>query len=634
MDEPLSPSSSATTVRLGVEGLSNLTSEMLPGGAYALLASTPPARYPVLAASIVTAVNAGKPCALVVAGHPELLIERLKSFGQIDIDALLVEGAISIFEMQDEFAKKMFRLGPQSFVQELEYMEVPEHCYLVFDQADDLLALHDVSLALDQIDVLTAWFEHKNITALLTFSRVRAAQADSLNALMDSLQGVARLNAGKQGLELTFDYWQSPEGTVAARNFHLLPSASGLYHASTTIASSETSRVQDEQTVPPPADDPYFFYMDPALGSLAQQLPGIWQRVDTLVGMMHATQGKTGATIVLTFHKNTRLRHLAEAVHTLRLNLGKFVRIVVQEKDASLRYQNEALLLRLGVNLVVHRDVAPARLPLLLESLRGQVFSRDVNIDFEAALASVLPTRLRGYQVADRFVREVDLVLARAETLNIPCALVVGRPSTSRKMADIISNSSVSRAGDLITADAEQCFLFLNGCPQTVLLNTLQRILGVPVEDALSEVRFLVTRDDITLELNALVRAVERSTVPDYSALVSSLPEPEMPETEFEEVTAAAPDALPPPVDTYTAHMRQRVHSPAREESAVVAAPATIVRTSSIEPEAVVQIHGDVQYSYNEKGSEKRFGTRQVPRAVRSVLPAEVPSPPARAAAK
>lgn len=599
MEETSHPDTAMPPARLGVDGLPNLTSDMHSGSVYALIVSTPPARYPLLAASLHASLRVNRACSIIVASHPAQVVDRLQSFGQLDVHPLLESGALSIFEMQEEFSKKMFRYGADSFVKELESLEIQEDSYLVVDQADDLLALHDVSLALEQLDVLRKWFEQKRVTALLAFSRAGVMQAESINALMDNLQGLVRLNAGKLGLDLTFDYWQSPEGTVAARNFHLKAGPTGLYLASAETGATQAGTLRSENDPQPsPEDERYFFYMDPDLAGLAQQYPGIWQRVDTLFGMMHATRGRAGATIVLTFRAGTPLRHLAEAVHTLRLGLGKYVRIVVQEKNASLRYQNEALLLRLGVNLVVHRDVPTVRFPLLLESLRGQVFSRDVNIDFEAALASVLPTRLRGYLVPERFIREVGVVLARAETLNIPCALVAGRPTTSRKMADIISTSTVSRAGDLITADSEQCFLFLHACPQSALPATLQRILGMPVEETLEDVRYLVTRSDIDMELSALTLAGERGLLPDYSSLIPGLPEVEAPAATPEEILASASQLLPPPVDTYTPSIRVQVKAPSP-----AAAPPGI----------------------------KESGKREVRRAVRSmsIAPAQTSAPQA-----
>jgi cellulose biosynthesis protein BcsE len=645
MNDSSNLSSAVPCACLGVHGLPNLTNQMLAGGLYAFVAGTPPARYPVLATSLSRAIGDGLHCNIVVPSHPELFVERIESFGQLDLQALLRSGNVNVFEMEDEFPKKMFRFGADSFVQELEYHGIPEQSYIVFDQADELLALHDVSLALDQVDVLRKWFEQKNITALLVFSRTTAAHSATINALMDSFTGLIRLGADKSGLELTFDYWQSPEGTIAARNFHLRRNEAGFYEASSkTPATPNDTGNEDAGAVP--VDDSHYFYMDPDLGSLAQQLPGVWQRVDTLVGMMHATRGKTASTIILSFYRDTRLRHLAEAVHTLRLTLGKYVRIVVQEKGASLRYQNEALLLRLGVNLVIHRDVTASRLPLLLESLRGQVFSRDVNINFEVALASVLPSRARGYLVPPRFVKEVELVLDRAENLNIPCALIVGKPKNGRQIADIITAASISRAGDLISADNENCFLFLNACPQTVLLTTLQRILGAAVEDVLEEVRFLVSRDDVSPELAALTRAIERSELPDYSALVPVPAEQEESNTMPEERTTSAPDILPPPVDTTNKrHVVQQsaIAAVAAGQSPIpvampAASPSIGMRGQPAPAPAAFAAAGEnaisssgiaapvniPQYAYNATPNEGTFGKRAVPRAVRSIAAGEL----------
>jgi hypothetical protein len=235
--------------------------------------------------------------------------------------------------------------------------------------------------------------------------------------------------------------------------------------------------------------------------------------------MMHATRSIRTVMSILSFQHDTDLRQLAEAVYTLRRSLERHAQIVVHEKGASLRYQNEALLVRLGINLVIHRDVPVSRLPLLLKSLSGQIFNRDVEINFEAALASVIPTKFRGYLVPLHFVGEVEVILDRAETLSIPCAMIVGKPSPSVAMVDIVAAISLSRLGDLLTADDEFCYIFLNACPQSVMLTTLERILGMSVDAAFDDLRFLVRREDILPELAALTRTAKRNDIPDYSLI-------------------------------------------------------------------------------------------------------------------
>lgn len=527
MDDSATLVTTASPMRLGIQGLPNLTDSMNAGGLYILIAETPSARFPILAKTLATALASGVTCNVVVQANAGAFIQRVESFGHLNMSELLASGRLQFFEMQEEFSKKIFRFGADSFSRELEQFNIPQTSYLIFDQADELLSLHDLSLALEQVDILSKWFAQNRITGLLIFSRTTEAHAGVLNALMDNLGGIVRLGADKDGLELTFDYWQSPEGTIAGRNFRLTTQESGLYETSTNMFRAKQRVDVGNLDLSPDLDEEqgtsYFFYMDPDLGALAKQMAGTWQRVDTLVGMMHSTLAKRAATCILSFQRDTNLRQLAEAVHTLRLSLGRQARIVVQEKGASLRYQNEALLMRLGLNMVVHRDVPSGRLPLLLESLNGQSFNRSVAINFESALASVLPTRLRGYQLPSRFIREVGVILDPSETLNIPCAMIVGKPGPGLTAIDILSKIRISRPGDLVSADHEYCYLFLNACPQSVMLTTLERILGVPVDLAFQDITFMVRREEIQSGLSALNRAAEQKNLPDYSAAVTSI---------------------------------------------------------------------------------------------------------------
>lgn len=636
MNDP-TPSLMTPVARIGIRGLTNLVDSMGHGGVYVLIAETPSARFPLLAGSLASAIQDGLVCTVVIPAEPEQFIQRIESYGSLSAHELLIENRLQLFVMQDEFSKNMFRAGAEGFVDELDFFEIPENSYLLFDQADELLSLHDLSLALDQVDVLRKWAAQKRVTMLLVFSRATGARAGVLNALMDNLTGIARLGADKDGLELIFDYWQSQEGTVAARNFRLTTLDSGLYEASTKVATFEQAtesvfqareEVREVEEV-----EAQFFYMDPDLGSLAKQMPGNWHRVDTLVGLMHATRNTRSATSILSFQRNTNLRQLAEAVHTLRLSLGRHARIVVQEKGASLRYQNEALLLRLGLNLVVNRNVAISRLPLLLDSLKGQIFSRDVGINFEAALASVLPTRLRGYLAPLRFVREVESILDQAQTLNIPCAMIIGKPVAGVAITEALTFSGLSRPGDLISTDDEYCYLFLNACPQSVMLATLERILGRPVDAAFDDIRFLIQREEILAELPVLVRAAEQGVLPDYAALIPSA----MIFSEEDIVSTDAPerlaDALPetslgsvPPLlmglteraphDGHASPVKPMRHpTPSIKPSStpIMPPPQVAVRASDAASDSSL-------YRYDNNLTASSFGKKVAPHATRSAL--------------
>lgn len=520
--------------RLSIPGLPSLTDQMLSGGLYALIAEMPPARVPVLASSLQYAWSKQQNCTVILPSHPEAFLERIDALGVYDTSRALESGKLQIFLRQDNFAKNMFRFGAERFAKELDYFGIPDDSYLIFDQADELFSLHDLSLAMEQVEALRLWFGKHRVTALLVFSRLSGNSAETLQAMMDQLSGIVRMSSGRPGLELTFDYWQSPEGTIAARQYPLLTLDNGMYKVGARAAEELAEQIDEVQQHGPAK----FFYMDEDLASLANELPGTWQQVSSLIGMLHATRGLQAATVVLSFQRHTGLRELAETVHTLRMSLGKKAHIVIREKQASLRYQNEALLLRLGVNLVIHRDIPENRLPLLLESLKGQSFDRNVDIDFEVALASVIPSGLRGYLLPPRFAREAGVIMERGTALNIPCVLVIGELVEGTSFPDILARISISRPGDLLSSDGQACYLFFNACPESALQLTLERILGAAAGTAFHEVSYLIDRQEIALALSNLVHAARDVELTDYSSRVSErTPEP-MPEPVAMEIPA------------------------------------------------------------------------------------------------
>ncbi len=508
MNHPITHPSTTSNVGLGIQGLSNLTASMMDGGLYVLVAELPSARFPLLAGGLESALRANRTCNVVVQNNPELFIRRVESFDCFNASELMGTNQLNFFVMQDEFSKKMFRFGADSFVKELEQFEIAENSYLLFDQADELLSLHDISLALDQIDVLSKWFAQRKVTALLVFSRSTSEHAGTINALMDHLTGIARLSGDRDGLEITFDYWQSPEGTITARNYPLLTLDSGLYEATTRTVISK--QVSEEEKIEQKADisdaEPHYFYMDPDLDDMTGQVPGVWQRVDTSIGMMHASRNMRSAMCILSFDGDSNLQQLAETVHSLRVSLGRYARIVVQEKEASLGNQSEALLLRLGVSLVVHRDVPTARMPALLESLDGQVFKRDVDVNFESAVESAFPPKQPAYLPVQAFVREVTASLDRAESVGAPCAMVTGKPMPGMTVVGILTRNVLTRPGDRMTSDGESCYIFLNACPQSEIVVTLEQILGMAVDAAFNDPKLFIHREEIQPELSVLLQ--------------------------------------------------------------------------------------------------------------------------------
>ena len=409
MDDAIVLTTKAPAVRIGIRGLPDNVNSMLGGGLYVLIAKTTSARFPMLASSIASAFEDGLECTLVVPANPAQFIQRIENLARINTSELVAANRLQLFMLQDNFLKKMFQFGASRFVSELEDFAIPENSYLVFDQADELLSLHDISLAYEQVSVLKEWFAKKGVTALLVFSRLTDAHNSTVNAIMDSLDGIVRLGGEREGLELTFDYWQSPTSVTVARSYQLLTLDTGLYESCTKAVV--TMPVMGEEIYPQHMSD--------------RQLP-------------------------------------------------------VYE---------------------------PA----------SHFSSRPVAVNLE---------KYCGYLEPIEFLQELDRILDQIKTINMPFTLVVGKPSPSMMMSDIVKRyGRSSRLGELITADDQYCYIYLNTGEKSVALKNLQSILGLPVGVVFSQSGLFSGHDEIRLALADLLQSVKHGACPDFS-LIHDIPVP------------------------------------------------------------------------------------------------------------
>jgi hypothetical protein len=340
------------------------------------------------------------------------------------------QNEVRLLQTQGDIAKKMFRFGGSRLVRELRYFGVPENSLLIFDQADDLFSLHDLSLAMSQIDAVKTWATAANVAVLLMFSGITVSSTyqSTLSGMLDQLAGMARIDTEGEVLSFSLEFWKSVGGAVTHQRFELetLPTgvyrvarhqaktpslpigaASHPYGAASSAQTAHSGPTAIPYTVEPAGHQRTFFYESPRLERLKRSVEGEWHRVEGLAGLLRASRSVPIPYIMLRYGADTDLRSLAEMVNVLRSSRDARAKIIVIEDDASLRYRNEVLLLRLGASLVIQRDTPDIRVPLLMESLVGQVFRGDQAIDFDAALGSVLDVPHKGYLAPALFVSEV-----------------------------------------------------------------------------------------------------------------------------------------------------------------------------------------------------------------------------------
>jgi hypothetical protein len=410
-------SSTIFSVDLGVSGMRDVTANMISGGMYAIHVRTSSARFPLLASSLQSALATGLPCTVITAANPEDMLQRLQQSGGFDVDELLASNRLMVFSSLDEFSKNMFRYGAERLLRELENFGIPERSFLIFDQADELLSLHDLFLASQQIKTIAAWFKTRQITALVTFCRSNEQRIEALNALLDDLSGLARLGGDKDGIELTFTYWRTSVDVIAAQNFRLYIENLGTYAVSrrsieraiplqAEVQTDEPMLGLADMSFPEPTalmptlgatikpalskhELPQYVYTDADLDILKDKIEGKLHRVESLVDVLHACLGNPKSVIVLTMDSATDVKELAKSVHLLRKSLGVHSQIVVREKSVSMTAAQKQIFMYSGANAVIGKETEIAQYGNFLNAIRNQIFSKEIEPNFESILARI-----------------------------------------------------------------------------------------------------------------------------------------------------------------------------------------------------------------------------------------------------
>ncbi len=517
---------------------------LMPGGVYALVPQSPPARYPLWANLLQSAVAAGQVCHVLLRTDPADFLDRLQRSGWLDARAAWQCDALRLYPMADGFSKLLFRRDVPSLTAELLHWGVTSGDFILVDAGDELLSLHDLFLATGQLVKLRAWARVEKVPMLLNFALAGAMSGQSsLTGLMDHFSGLARLHGDAEGPVLTLEYWQSLLGTVAERTvplasvagaFQLRPSqvdpesqgrgfrqqvAGGSHRREIGEASPIADETPYRRATDAHSDVVGHFTNDEVWARELQMLMGsAWQTLPDAAAILEAAQPLTVSHVVLRFAAHTQLVELARAIHALRTALASRIRIVVAEHRLSLRYANELMLMRLGADAIIRQDIPLHQWPGILRRLNAQTPRSFEGLDVEQALESVAASREKGYLPLPHFLSEVQSTVGKAHLLGVPFAMaVLGQPQDS-VIPEAVQLVQMRRFGDLLTTDGHQIFVFFHACSLTmgprVLAHAFEQVQGLD----LVHVDWMASESDIQgliQKLSAAQQAIEAQVVPE-----------------------------------------------------------------------------------------------------------------------
>ncbi|OXI73025.1 cellulose biosynthesis protein BcsE [Burkholderia sp. AU28863] len=344
---------------------------------------------------------------------------------------------------------------------------------------------------------------------------VRDADRTPRSGFHGICSGVAQLQRTHGELLWVVDFWRAGDTLAAGEVRPLRFAPGGRLSASVDGGAIEPARrmklASDEDRV----------VVSRAVLDGVSRVPDGWEIVDDNAAVVAACATAQAATAVLVFRSHAQLEALCADVHALRRQCGGALKIAVVERGEVLRQQFEVLVLSVGANRVVARDLPVSRMQAAVHALHGQLYARPVAADYRAALAAALGDSVLGYLPVGAFCLRIRAVLDRGAVLALPHTLAKLTLLPGVSHVDALRHCRPRRAGDVVTADAGHLFVFLFACEPVDADDALARIFDVPV-DTLSDRVVCLGQGSIDTELDALKAENRRAPIADYSDLFAA----------------------------------------------------------------------------------------------------------------
>lgn len=228
-----------------------------------------------------------------------------------------------------------------------------------------------------------------------------------------------------------------------------------------------------------------------------------WLEIDDSSLLLKAADMLKAGSIVLPYGIATGFRSLARLVAAIRDLDNNSIRIVVREQNKRLRLSQTTSLLKLGVSLVLPREMTGASARLQLQALEGTSYRPMFRRDVARVVREARFLQTKQQLSAPEFRLHSEAVLDPNQQ-DLPHTLVVLHPMTSQAGEVIVSSLAHGLRDGVYSFHPEGIWILLMACNPLNCQMVLERVLGQRFESLLIGWRKIGKPDDILKTIQAL----------------------------------------------------------------------------------------------------------------------------------
>lgn len=235
------------------------------------------------------------------------------------------------------------------------------------------------------------------------------------------------------------------------------------------------------------------------------QILNNWQLCENNEQVFESASLATAATVIFYFAQGNQLIKLTHQIHTLRIQRGNALKIIVREKYGQLRAADVQLLLGCGATLVIPQEVSLPRSLNMIKSVQGTHFSHDLSDDLESILRQMQPKEMKGYQSKEIFINTINEFIQNPIIPPDNKGLLVAlRPVPGLRPEQIVTVCRIKRMGDIVTLGESSLMLFLAHCHINDMDSVLRRLFPLQLSNIFSHCLVWHTDIQITAQLDRL----------------------------------------------------------------------------------------------------------------------------------
>jgi Cellulose biosynthesis GIL len=228
-----------------------------------------------------------------------------------------------------------------------------------------------------------------------------------------------------------------------------------------------------------------------------------WLEIEDTGLLIKAVSLLKAGSVVLPYSIATGFRSLAKLVAAIRDLDNDAIRIVIREQNKRLRLAQTTSLLRLGVSMVLPKEMPGASARLQVQTLEGTRYQSLFRRDVERVVRESRFLQTKQQLGASEFKLHAETLLDPKQQ-DLPHTLVVLHPMTGSGAEAITSSLAQGLRDGIFFAHPEGIWILLMACKPLDCQTVLERVLGQRFEGLLVGWRKMGKPADILKEVNNL----------------------------------------------------------------------------------------------------------------------------------